>query len=732
MEKKTIPFRYKLIASILIVSTIPLIASAFYNLHHSTEALKKAAFEKLESAKESKNKSISRYLTSITNQIITLSHNKMVVDATKEFNLAFNAESNAPNKEDLEKLKSYYDKDFATEYKNKNETDVSISNYLNNISANGLKLQQAFIAENSNPLGSKHLLDQADRTPVYSAAHKTYHPILREFLETFGLYDIFIIDIESGNVIYTVFKELDFATSLKTGPYKDTGLAKAYKKALDITDKKQYAIVDFERYQPSYEAPASFIATPIWDGNKKVAILAFQMPLNIINEIMSERAGLGKTGETYLVGKDLKLRSDAVQNKEFNLFNSFNKNKIVNSPKITEALGGKSGSIITKNYDNFEVLSSYDRLQFKDLDWVIFAEQQTADAFSSANDLKITFTLIIIVSVLIVVAVGLIISNNLSNQIEVIVENFSTSVHEVQNSNQKLDLISQKLFNSVQTQISSITESAAAMEEISAMIKNNASSSERASELSHTTKDCAFNGKLKIDQMMVEVQDIAKSYDSIEQSMEVNNQNLEKFSHVISDIAQKTKVINEIVFQTKLLSFNASVEAARAGEAGKGFAVVAEEVGKLAQMSGQAAETIENMLLSSQKEVNEITQETKKNINAILINGRTKVRQGESVANDCKDQLESILKNVEYLDDVIKEISIAIDEQSKGAEEVNSSMKYLENAANETSDVTERTKDASKSLKVQAHALRVSIQDLRKILGAKKSYQVNENFEHSA
>lgn len=732
MEKKQISFRYKLIASILIVSTIPLIVSAFYNLHHSTEALKHAAFEKLESAKESKNKSISRYLSSITNQIITLSHNKMLVDATNEFNIAFKAESNAPTKEELDKLKSYYDKDFATEYKNKNETEVSISNYLTNISANGLKLQQAFIAENANPLGSKHLLDEAERTPQYSAAHKIYHPILREFLETFGLYDIFIIDIESGNIIYTVFKELDFATSLKTGPYKDTGLAKAYKQALDITDKKQYAIVDFERYQPSYEAPASFIATPIWDGNKKVAILAFQMPLNIINEIMSERAGLGKTGETYLVGKDLKLRSDAVQNKDFNLFNSFNKNKIVNSPKIAEALDGKSGSVITKNYDNHEVLSSYDRLQFKDLPWVIFAEQQTSDAFSSANELKITFTLIIVVSVLIVIAVGLIISNSLSNQIEVIVEKFSTSVHEVQNSNQKLDLISHKLFNSVQTQISSITESAAAMDEISAMIKNNAHSSERASELSHTTKDCAFNGKLKIDQMMVEVQDISKSYDSIEQSMEVNNQNLEKFSHVISDIAQKTKVINEIVFQTKLLSFNASVEAARAGEAGKGFAVVAEEVGKLAQMSGQAAETIENMLLSSQKEVNEITKETKQNINTILINGRAKVKQGEIVAFDCKEQLESILKNVEFLDDVIKEISIAIDEQSKGAEEVNSSMKYLENAANETSDVTERTKDASKSLKVQAHALRASIQDLRKILGAKKAYSSEEKFDHSA
>ena len=109
MEKKQISFRYKLIASILIVSTIPLIVSAFYNLHHSTEALKHAAFEKLESAKESKNKSISRYLSSITNQIITLSHNKMLVDATNEFNIAFKAESNAPTKEELDTLNSYYD-----------------------------------------------------------------------------------------------------------------------------------------------------------------------------------------------------------------------------------------------------------------------------------------------------------------------------------------------------------------------------------------------------------------------------------------------------------------------------------------------------------------------------------------------------------------------------------------------------------------------------------------------
>ena len=725
MQKKTMPFKTKLILSILLVSIIPLLISAIVNLQNSTASLEEAALYKLESIRESKNQSISRYLKNITDNIVTMAHNQMIINSVDELRSAFFQDARALSSEELKKLKDYYDLEFSKEYKNKTGEEKIISSALNDFTNATLFLQYLYIADNSNPLGSKHLLDTNDKSANYSKLHKKLHPILREYLEKYALYDIFIFDTE-GNLVYTVFKELDYATNLVTGPYKDSGLGLAFREGLKIDDPQKYYINDFERYLPSYEAPASFISTPIWNNGKKIGVLAFQMPLATINEIMAENSGLGKTGETYLVGADNRLRSDIVQDKEFNLFNSFNKGKLVKSEIVKLAIENKPNNVQTKNYNGIEVLSSYGKLKFQDFEWAIIAEQSVSEALESKKSLMISYSIIILISIVAVFIVGLYISNHLSGQIEGIVEQFSSSVHEVNNSNQQLELVNSVLIKSVQTQISSITESAAAMDEISAMIKNNVDSSSRATSLSEVTKKNADNGKVKIEQMLHEVSEISESYDDIQKSMESNNQNLEKISRVISEIADKTKVINEIVFQTKLLSFNASVEAARAGEAGKGFAVVAEEVGKLAQMSGQAADQIGEMLLNSQKEVQEITSLTKINISRILESGRLKVKHGEEVADDCKNELENIINNIEALDSSIREISVALDEQSRGAEEVNSAMKYLEGAANETSNMTEKTKEASTTLKHQAQALRVSTQELRALIGSKKAYKIQQ------
>ncbi len=724
MVKKPWSFKFKLIASILLVSTVPLLVSAIINLNSSTKSLEQAALLKLESVRESKNLSISRYLKNITDNIVTLAHNQMIIDSTPLLKNAFFQDAKSLSPDEFQKLKAYYDGEFSKEYKNKIGEEKIISQVLDSFTPASLYMQYLHIADNSNPLGSKHLLDFNDKASNYSAIHKKIHPILREYLEKYALYDIFIFDTE-GNVVYTVFKELDFATNVVTGPYKNTGLGQAFQEGLKIEDNKKYYINDFSRYLPSYDAPASFISAPIWDNGKKIGVLAFQMPLATINEIMAESAGLGQTGETYLVGSDNMLRSDVIQDKDFNLYNSFNKGKLVKTSIVQKVFANISGNEITQNYNGVEVLSSFGKIKFADFNWAIVAEQSTKEALAAKNQLIISYSLIIIGSIVLVLFVGFYISNLLAKEIETIVEKFSTSVHEVANSNQKLELANGVLIKSVQTQISSITESAAAMEEISAMIKNNVDSSNRATKLSKTAKLNVDNGKNKIDQMMYEVTEIAQSYDEIQESMNENNANLQKIAKVISEIADKTKVINEIVFQTKLLSFNASVEAARAGEAGKGFAVVAEEVGKLAQMSGQSADQISSMLDASQREVQEITLSTQKNITKILEAGRLKVKNGQIVASDCKNELENILINVDSLDSSIREISIALEEQSRGSEEVNSAMKHLEGAANETSHMTENTKEASSNLKNQALSLRVSTQELRRLIGSKKSYEID-------
>jgi methyl-accepting chemotaxis protein len=722
---KDISFKVKLVICIIAMSIIPLAINSIYSIHTSKAALQSSAMEKLVSAREARNNSITRYLDTIGSQISVLSHDKMIIDATVSFISAFNKLPDAVGDAKF-KLEDYYKNQFGEEYKNKTGNPSPLDQMINSLTPQSVMIQHAFISNNSNPLGSKHLLDESPILYDYSNIHKVYHPKIREFLEVFSLYDIFIVDISTGNIVYTVFKELDFSTNILTGPFSETNLAKVVRQAIEIGDQKAFSIVDFERYAPSYESPASFIASPIWDGNKKIGILVFQMPLETINEIMNERDGLGDSGETFLVGKDKRLRSDTFNNKDYNIYNSFNKNKLIENENLEKALQGNTGAVITKNYNGDEVLSAFTKVKYKNLTWAIFAEQLTTEAFKTANAQQRNMLVFILFSIIIVIAVSLIITTRLSGQIESVVDQFSNSAHDVQNSSQKMDLISNKLYRSVQTQISSITQSAAAMDEISAMLKNNSTSSQNASVLSDDTKSSALKGKDTVDKMVNEVKSIAVSYDDIQESIEKNNQDINRIIEVIEEIAKKTEVINEIVFQTKLLSFNASVEAARAGEAGKGFSVVAEEIANLAAMSGKASQDISLMLTKSKDQVRDIAITTKLHVDKIVIEGRGKIVNGNAVALECMEELDNIINCVNRLDGSIQEINSAIHEQSSGVDEVNSAMKHLENATHETTDMSEKSKEASLDLRNQSQELRNSVQVLRKILGAKKRIREGE------
>ncbi|MDD4976608.1 MAG: methyl-accepting chemotaxis protein, partial [Bacteriovorax sp.] len=340
---------------------------------------------------------------------------------------------------------------------------------------------------------------------------------------------------------------------------------------------------------------------------------------------------------------------------------------------------------------------------------------------STQNAKKISSGLII-AGLIIGSAFSYIIINNLIASITGTVERLSESVHDVQNSGQKVNFASNKLAIIVQDQISSITETAAAMDEISAMIKQNNHSAENALNLSHESKKAAVSGVHIIEKLLIEMDAIAKSYDEIQESVSDNNNEIKKIIDVISLIANKTHVINDIVFQTKLLSFNASVEAARAGEAGKGFSVVAVEISNLTSVSGKAANDIAEMLIDSQNQVKLIAEATTSNIGVIVSSGRDKVLSGSKVTVESKEQLENILNNINQLDLTISEITAAIKEQSSGVEEVNLAMKNLENTTHNSTTITQKTKESSDELTKQSHVLRFSVQELRKLLGAKKSY----------
>jgi len=142
-----------------------------------------------------------------------------------------------------------------------------------------LGLAAAYITLNKHPAGEKDKLDTAEGPEDYHAVHLKHHPHYRKVLYDRNYYDIFMLDLE-GNCIYSVYKELDFATNFAangTGKWKTSGLGEAFEAAMAHPDKVN--VIDWKPYGPSYGAYASFLATGVKNQwGQMLGVFCTQMP----------------------------------------------------------------------------------------------------------------------------------------------------------------------------------------------------------------------------------------------------------------------------------------------------------------------------------------------------------------------------------------------------------------------------------------------------------------------
>ncbi len=628
----------KIITLFVIAGLLPFIITGVLSYQIAKKSLHDQSFNQLVSVRDIKKKQIEEYFEKIRLDISALSEDPTICSAIKEMKRAFQ-EIGAEKAHDLYVTKNPFKKEKKIDYLN--------------------------------------AIDGSE----YSSLHALYHPYFKGLLEKCGYYDIFLIDSETGNVIYTAYKEPDFGSNLMNGPYANTNIAKLYKEVTNTAEHNAVTIIDFEPYAPSDFAPASFIATPISDGFNKTGILVLQIPIDQINNVMMGRAGLGETGETYLVGSDKFMRSDSrFSNKRTILVNK------IETEAVKDALANKSDCKIIKDYRGSEVLSAYAPLDIKDLKWSIIAEIDKKEAFRAAISLKKWNFIIGIATVLFVVGLGWIvlkITGKISGLFKRLLADLTEGSSQVASAAGQISESSQSLADGAAQQAASIEETSSAIEEISSMVSQNADNAKEAAGLANLCNTSA---------------------EQSDHAMGMLNTAIKEISGSSKQIAKIIKVIDEIAFQTNLLALNAAVEAARAGEHGKGFAVVAEEVRNLAQRSANAA-----------KETTQLIEDSTKKVDA-----------GVDLTKKVEVSLKEIVKNVKKVTNLVNEIANASQEQSEGVGQVGKAIAQMDQVIQQNAANAEETASASEELSAQAHSLLSLVDRIAGEVGNKEEQEMKE------
>ncbi len=246
-------------------------------------------------------------------------------------------------------------------------------------------LQRAYITDNPHPLGSKDQLVSAGRGTAYDEVHARYHQFFDRLQDAHDYYDVFLFDT-NGNLVYSVFKELDYATNMLSGQWKETDLAESYRRAMLLGPDDTAAFEDFEPYGPSYDAPASFLARPVFDGSERLGVLIYQMPIDAINAAVREVPGLGTSGDVFLVGEDRLLRTDSLKTEENDILKTS-----VDISALESVISGKSTIYELDDLAAQRSVGFVSPVEVLGVTWVLVATESTKELYAPIADMQRTF-----------------------------------------------------------------------------------------------------------------------------------------------------------------------------------------------------------------------------------------------------------------------------------------------------------------------------------------------------
>ncbi|MBE7552052.1 MAG: HAMP domain-containing protein [Anaerolineales bacterium] len=233
--------------------------------------------------------------------------------------------------------------------------------------------------------------------------------ILTQYAQRYGYQDVLLM-AQDGYVFHTVMRGPDYQTNLLTGPYQNTHLGRLVQK---VVSTGELGFADFAPYLPAGNKPVAYVAAPVMYQNKPEMVVALQLPPGWTDTVMQERTGMGETGETLLVGPDMRMRSNsyldpAEHSVEASFVGTVQKNGMDNKA-VREALAGKTGEEVQfdTDYRGHQVIITYAPVKFGKLNWALIAKQDVAEAFILVDRLTLVLLLVIGIATAFVIPVTL-------------------------------------------------------------------------------------------------------------------------------------------------------------------------------------------------------------------------------------------------------------------------------------------------------------------------------------
>ena len=354
--------------TIICLFTVSGILMSWLASHFTNDAMFEQSKMHLEAVLKSRATIVEDHYRVTQEQVSNLAETDAIIEATTAFTIGLDQLDiemleNGPTAEQIdEDLTSYYSQEFAPRF----NKEISISDYLPR-SRTARLAQWIYIVQNPNPVGKKNASYTPQIPTSYQQAHERFHPQMNRFLKSFDFYDVFLFD-KNARLVYSSKKETDFATDFNTGPYATSNLGDTVRTALG-SGRNTVFTSDLKRYAASYDDPASFFATPVFHDNRLVGTVAFQIDNKRMNGVVSDNHGLRTSGETYIVGNDLLMRTDS----RFSDTSTILEQK-VDTAAARAVTNGETGSMITDDYRGISVLSQYRPLNIKGLNWGMLAE----------------------------------------------------------------------------------------------------------------------------------------------------------------------------------------------------------------------------------------------------------------------------------------------------------------------------------------------------------------------